>query len=95
LKKDKKLLPFEALEDMAQQLYCAYTSSRAHYWAIYYDVEGQNEWSKVVPLGSATWTEAVTEKSSAEIGISTASRKKGKGTGKPKKQSTIRMAAGF
>jgi len=41
LKKDKKLLPFEALEDMAQQLYHAYTSSRAQYRAIY-NVEGQN-----------------------------------------------------
>jgi hypothetical protein len=92
LDKENKIPPFEVLEDMARQLYRAYTSSRGQYRAIY-DVEGRNEWSKVVPLGSA-WTEVAVEKSSAEIGISTATGRKGKGTGKPKKRSATQIAAG-
>jgi hypothetical protein len=91
LKKDNKLPVFEDLEAMARQLYRVYTSSRAQYRAIH-DVEGQNEWSKAIPLGSA-WTALAAEKSSADIGISTVTGRKGKGAGKPKKQSATQKAA--
>jgi hypothetical protein len=78
---------------MAQQLYRAYTSSRAQYRAIH-DVEGQNDWSKVIPLGTA-WSGLTAEGSSADIGISTVTGRKGKCSGRGKKSTPPKSAAGI